>query len=572
VSRRVATKPDIRWSDVRSGDGIGTKFCVLTQGELSASALCGSCRERKNKMTKGREQSDGRIVPQDRRKAEVTVSQARGGKAITASKQARQLGLFFATVDSPQGDVADVDRGQPLPTSRAVPKALNIKSNVMPTMTMDEVSNVNNLMRAFEKVASNQGAPGVDRKTIDDVKEHIDQLIPVLSFALLNDSYRPGDIRRVWIPKADGGQRGLGIPNVVDRIVQQAVFQILNPHYDPTFHANSHGFRPGRSCHTAIATAKEYVADGYEWVVDLDLEKFFDRVNHDRLLARLSQRITDQRIISLIRQMLKANVVMPDGVVTSTEEGTPQGGPLSPLLSNIVLDELDHELSARGHRFVRYADDCNIYVRSERAGLRVKESISRFIEVKLRLKVNQAKSAVAKPEDRHFLGFRLKINPMTDEVEVLLSKRSKERIDAKIRDLTPRTFGNSLDECIKSVNRYLIGWIGFFRICTTSSRSTFSGLDAHIRRRLRAILLRHWKRKRSIVRRLIYLGVASKTAWRGIYKGRRSWWALSHCQCVDRGLRNAYFAKRGLVSIIDKWSEFLARPVTVLKQPKLPLG
>jgi hypothetical protein len=267
--------------------------------------------------------------------------------------------------------------------------------------------------------------------------------------------------------------------------------------------------------------------------------------------------------------MLKANVVMPDGVVTSSEEGTPQGGPLSPLLSNIVLDELDHELSSRGHRSVRYADDCNIYVRSERAGLRVMKSISRFIEVKLRLKVNQAKSAVAKPEDRHFLGFRLKVDPLTDEVEVLLSKRSKDRIDAKIRDLTPRTFGHSLDECIKRVNRYLIGWIGFFRICTASSKFTFSGLDAHIRRRLRAILLRHWKRKRFIVRRLIHLGVASKTARRGIYHGRRSWWALSHCLCVDRGLRNTYFVQRGLVSITDKWSEFIATPVIVPKQLKL---
>ena len=500
------------------------------------------------------------------------MSQARGGKAITASKQARQLGLFVVTVDSPQGDVADVDRGQPLPTSRAVPKASNKKSNVMPAMTMDEVSNVDNLMRAFEKVASNKGAPGVDRQTIGDVREHIDQLIPILSQSLLNNTYRAGDIRRVWIPKSDGGQRGLGIPNVVDRIVQQAVFQILNPHYDPTFHANSHGFRPGRSCHTAIAQAKAYVADGYEWVVDIDLEKFFDRVNHDRLLSRLSWRINDKRILSLIRQMLKANVVMPDGIVTSTEEGTPQGGPLSPLLSNIVLDELDHELSARGHRFVRYADDCNIYVRSERSGLRVMESISRFIEVKLRLKVNQAKSAVAKPEDRHFLGFRLKVNPLTDAVEVLLSKRSKERIDAKIRDLTPRTFGNSFDECIKRINRYLIGWVGFFQICTSMARTSFGTLDAHIRRRLRAILLRHWKRKRFIVRQLIHLGVASNTAWRGIYYRRRSWWALSHCLCVERGLRNAYFAKRGLVSIINRWSELLAKPVTVSRQLTLPLG
>jgi group II intron reverse transcriptase/maturase len=334
-----------------------------------------------------------------------------------------------------------------------------------------------------------------------------------------------------------------------------------------------HGFRPGRGCHTAIDQAKEYLEEGYEWVVDLDLEKFFDRVHHDRLLSRLERRVNDRRLIVLIRRMLKAKVVMPDGVVVSTEEGTPQGGPLSPLLSNIVLDELDWELERRGHRFVRYADDGNIYVRSERASKRVMASICRFIERRLRLRVNKAKSAVARPEERHFVGFRLRRDPLDGEVEVLLSKRSKKRIDSKIRELTPRTWGQSLRACIRRVNAYLLGWFGFFRVCTKAEVQTFHALDAHIRRRLRAIQLRHWKRKRTMARRLIKLGVNPGTAWRKLYEGHKSWWALSHCSPVDRGLRNSYFAERGLFSLKVEWERYHLWTIDVAPaQLELQLG
>jgi group II intron reverse transcriptase/maturase len=437
-------------------------------------------------------------------------------------------------------------------------------------MTMEEVASEGNLRRAFEKVASNDGAPGPDRQSVKEVAKHLERLLPALKQALLSGSYQPGTIRRVWIPKP-GGQRGLGIPNVVDRLVQQAVHQVLSPHYEPTFHGSSHGFRPGKSCHTAIAEAKKYLEEGGEWVVDLDLEKFFDRVNHDRLLSRLEQRVKDHRLLRLIRRMLKAKVVMPDGVAVSTEEGTPQGGPLSPLLSNIVLDELDRELSQRGHRFVRYADDCNIYVSSERSAKRVMASVARFIESRLKLKVNARKSAVARPEERHFLGFRLRREPKGGEVEVLLSKRSKGRIDEKIRALTPRTWGQSLKDCIQQINGYLLGWIGFFRICTAAEVRTLQTLDAHLRRRLRALVLRHWKRKATIVNRLVRLGVSRTNARQGIYTGRRSWWALSHCQAVDRGLRNAYFADRGLVSLSQRWHDFHAQHVIVQVQMSLGL-
>lgn len=479
--------------------------------------------------------------------------------------------MFRATAEHPQGAVGGADADLSAPAPRAVPKARTRKSPALPAMTMEEVASQENLRRAFERVASNDGAPGPDQQGVAEMREHLDDVLPVLHRELLDGSYRPGLIRRVWIPKPGGGERGLGIPNVVDRLVQQAVHQVLSPNYEPTFHASSHGFRPGRSCHTAIAEAREHLEEGHEWVVDLDLEKFFDRVHHDRLIARLEQRVKDRRLIDLIRRMLKAKVVMPDGVVVSTEEGAPQGGPLSPLLSNIVLDELDRELARRGHRFVRYADDCNIYVRSERAGQRVMASVVRFIESRLRLKVNAAKSAVARPEERHFVGFTLRREPEDGHIEVLLSKRSKTRVDDKIRELTPRTWGQPLSACIAQINAYLLGWIGFFWICTEAAAQMLGALDAHIRRRLRALLLRQWKRKRTIVRRLIKLGVKPKTAWK-VYEGHCSWWALSHSSPVDRGLRNAYFAERGLVSLVARWREFQARAVIVPAQLTLALG
>jgi group II intron reverse transcriptase/maturase len=329
------------------------------------------------------------------------------------------------------------------------------------------------------------------------------------------------------------------------------VRQVLEPLWEPTFHPSNHGFRPGRSCHTAIAEAKGHLEDGYEWVVDLDLEKFFDLVCHQRLTAKLAERVSDRRLLGLIGRMLKAKVVLPDGVVIDTEQGVPQGGPLSPLLSNIVLDELDRELDRRGHRFARYADDAKVYVRSERAGRRVMASLTEFIQRRLRLKVNEAKSAVARPEDRHFLGFRLRVDPQSGVVEVLLSERTKRNAMERVRQLTPRNWGSSLDDCIAPINAWVNGWHGFFGIASVTEMQMMRKIDAHIRRRLRAIILRHWKRRRTIAKRLVALGVNRNAAWKQVYQGRRSWWALSHAHAVDQGLRNAYFAKRGLVFVVD---------------------
>ena len=555
------------------GDGMVTKSERITQGDLPGSARAVG-RRTKERRTMTRQKSEHCIKPQARRKPGVTHGDERrgGGKAVPVNERTWQLRLRFGTAEEPATRVAgadgEADTGQPVPATHAEPKPRR-KEETVTLATMEEVCK--RLAKAFQSVASNKGAPGPDRQSIDEVRAHLPALLQKLAAELLSGTYEPGNIRRVWIPKSGGGQRGLGIPNVIDRVVQEGVRQVLEPLYEPTFHDASHGFRPHRSCHTAIAAAYEHVNEGYEWVVDIDLEKFFDKVSHQRLMARLAQRIEDRRMLVLIGRMLKAKVVMPEGVVVSTEEGVPQGGPLSPLLSNTVLDELDTELGQRGHRFVRYADDCNIYVRSERAGQRVMASVTDFIERRMRLKVNTAKSAVARPEERHFLGFRLRREPRDGEVEVLLSKRSKERIDAKIRELTPRTWGNSLRACILAVNAYLLGWIGFFGICTVGAERTFAALDAHIRRRLRAIQVKHWKTRRTIARRLTQLGVARKLAWRTTYAGRKSDWAASHTTAIHRGLRNAYFAERGLASLAVEWKR-RAKSIGAPVQLRLPLG
>jgi RNA-directed DNA polymerase len=504
------------------------------------------------------QKSENRVVPKaSGNRSQTRQSQkAEGGKAVPVKGKERQLELRFATAENPRqrGAEARRDMDQSIYQLKKARKAKRKLLNVGPAR-MEEV--IKCLEIAFENVAANRGAPGPDRQSIEYVSKHIHELLSELRETLLEGSYRPGDIRRVWIPKASGGQRGLGIPNVIDRMVQEAIRLVIEPLYEPMFHKSSHGFRPNRGCQTAIAEARGYVEEGYEWVVDLDLEKFFDRVNHQRLMGRLAKHLNDKRLMALIGRMLKAKVVMPDGLKVSTDEGVPQGGPLSPLLSNIVLSELDEELAQREHRFVRYADDCNIYVRSQRAGQRVMASITSFINRRLRLKVNESKSAVAQPETRHFLGYRMQ--PVKGaRAEVLLSERSKQRLFERIQELTPRNQGQSLKATIAEINTYVVGWLGHFQVCTSGVERVIQGADAHIRRRLRASILKHWKTKRTTARRLIQLGVGRKSAWRGVYKGRQSVWALSHNSAVDRGLRNAYFAERGLVSLLDRFRRIWA--------------
>jgi RNA-directed DNA polymerase len=515
------------------------------------------------------QKSEVRVVPEGGvMPAERAGSSPGGqGKAVPVEETAVQLSLPIATAENPQGATRRRTRDRLGVLRAGASKAIVNEESAAPA-TMEGVAD--RLTSALLKVASNKGAPGPDGQTIEALVEQWPVVGPRLQADLRAGTYRPGEIRRAYIPKPGGGQRGLGIPDVVDRVVCEAVRQVLEPLWEPTFHLSSHGFRPGRSCHTAITEAKTHLEEGYEWVVDLDLEKFFDLVCHQRLTAKLAQRVADRRLLVLIGRMLKAKVVLPDGVVINSEQGVAQGSPLSPLLSNIVLDELDQELARRGHRFVRYADDANVYVRSERAGLRVMASLTGFIEGRLRLRVNRSKSAVARPEERHFLGFRLRLDPQSGAVEVLLSERTMRNAMERVRQLTPRNWGGKLESCITRINAWLRGWHGFFGIASAGEMQMMRKIDSHIRRRLRAIILRHWKRKRTIARRLIKLGVKWQSAWRQVYEGRKSWWALSHTHAVDQGLRNEYFAKRGLIFLADRHQQ-AHRQIVAPEPPQLAL-
>src|ERR1039458_7584669 len=356
---------------------------------------------------------------------------------------------------------------------------------------MEEVCERENLKEALRQVKANKGSAGVDGMTVVALSDYLRGHWPAIREHLLNGPYEPQPVRRVEIPKPDGGGvRKLGIPNVLDRFIQQAVMQVLQRRWDRTFSDHSYGFRPGRSAHQAVAQAQQYIAQGYGWCVDLDLEKFFDRVNHDKLMGKIANRVEDRRLLKLIRACLNAGV-MENGLVSPSVEGTPQGGPLSPLLSNLVLDELDRELERRGHRFVRYADDCNIYVRSERAGQRVMKSVTRFITERLKLKVNQTKSAVARPWQRKFLGFSFTSEP---EPRRRIAPKAVARFKERIRELTSRTRGISLPKMVTETATYLRGWLGYFGECQTPS--VLKSLEQWLRRRLRSVVWKQWKRGR----------------------------------------------------------------------------
>jgi len=379
---------------------------------------------------------------------------------------------------------------------------------------MEEVCERENLKEALRRVKANKGSAGIDRMTVGQLSDYLKQHWPVIREQLLNGTYEPKPVRRVEIPKPDGGVRKLGIPTVLDRLIQQAVMQVLQRRWDRTFSEGSYGFRPGRSAHQAVAQAQQYIARGYGWCVDLDLEKFFDRVNHDKLMGRIAQRVEGKRLLKLIRAFLNAGV-MENGLLSPSVEGTPQGGPLSPLLSNLVLDELDRELERRGLRFVRYADDCNIYVRSERAGQRVMESITHFITQKLKLKVNEAKSAVARPQERKFLGFSFTGCP---EVKRVIAQKALDRFKRRVREITRRAKSVSIEATMAALVPYLRGWRGYFGVCETPE--VLIGLIRWVRLRLRAALWRQWKTQRRRRAALLALGVhprlASNTAASGL--------------------------------------------------------
>jgi RNA-directed DNA polymerase len=411
---------------------------------------------------------------------------------------------------------------------------------------MEEIVERENLKEALRRVKANKGAPGVDGMTVDQLGDYLKQHWPTIREQLLSGTYRPKPVKRVEIPKPDGGVRKLGIPTVLDRFVQQAVMQVLQQQWDPEFSDHSYGFRPGRSAHQAIAQAQRYIAAGCSWVVDLDLEKFFDRVNHDRLMAQIAKRVDDKRLLRLIRAFLDAGV-MENGLLSPSVEGTPQGGPLSPLLSNVVLDELDRELERRGHRYVRYADDCNVYVRSERAGHRVMRSITRFITQRLKLKVNETKSAVARPQERKFLGFSFTEAP---EIKRAIAPKALTRFKDKIREITRQAKGISIETTVRRLATYMVGWRGYFGFCETPE--VLIGLVRWVRLRLRCALWRQWKTPRRRRAALLQLGVRPQLAANTAGSGRGPWY-LARSKALSVGASNAYFRSLGLPSLFENY-------------------
>lgn len=421
---------------------------------------------------------------------------------------------------------------------RSGPRSLEPAAEPKTGELMELVCERENLRQALKRVKKNKGSAGIDGMTVEELPDYLREHWIETRERLLTGQYLPSAVRRVTIPKSDGGERELGIPTVLDRFIQQAVLQVLQPRFDKTFSKHSYGFRPGKRAHDAVCEAQRYIQEGRRYVVDVDLEKFFDRVNHDVLMSRLAKRIEDKRLLALIRRYLEAGVML-HGVVMERHEGTPQGGPLSPLLANVLLDEVDKKLEARGHAFVRYADDCNVYVRSARAGERVMKSLRRFFGA-LRLRINESKSAVARASQRKFLGYSFWYGGGKTKRRV--SDKSLAAMKQRVRWLTRRTRGRSIDQIVQELRTYLLGWRNYFKLADTPR--VLNELDEWIRHRLRAIHLKHWRRGTTIFRELKARGLSQSVAARVAANGRR-WWRNS-AMAIHIALPNRYFEKLGI--------------------------
>ena len=447
-----------------------------------------------------------------------------------------------------QASAADTGRYPATAAARAeaeLTTRARTKAEAAASSLMEAVVDRGNLKLAYQRVVANKGAPGVDALTVAEFKAYLQQHWPTIKGRLLMGTYRPQPVRRVDIPKPQGGVRTLGIPTVIDRLIQQALHQVLQPIFEPTFSDASYGFRPGRSAHQALRRAQQYVARGKRWVVDLDLEKFFDRVNHDILMSKVAQKVDDARVLALTRRYLEAGM-MADGLVQPRTEGTPQGGPLSPLLSNILLTELDQELERRGHAFCRYADDCNVYVASERAGSRLMQRLTHFLEQQLKLKVNASKSAVARPWQRKFLGYSMTWHP---KPKLRIAVPSLQKLTEKVKSVLRGARGRSLQTTIELLNPLLRGWAAYFQLAAT--KQALETCDGWIRRKLRCLLWRQWKRRAaSRARILMQRGLSAERAWRSARNGRGPWWnaGASH---MNAAFPKSWFAQLGLVSLLD---------------------
>lgn len=413
-------------------------------------------------------------------------------------------------------------------------------------MLIEQVVQRENLLAALDRVRANKGAAGIDGMSVDELAGFCRLHWPRIREQLLSGRYAPQPVRKVEIPKPDGkGVRMLGIPTVLDRLIQQALLQVLTPIFDPGFSDSSFGFRPGRSTHQAVMRARQHMAAGHRWVVDMDLEKFFDRVNHDILMSRVARKVKDKRVLVLIRRYLAAGI-MEGGVCSPRSEGTPQGGPLSPLLSNILLDELDKELEQRGHRFVRYADDCNVYVRSRSAGARVLDSLEKFLAKRLRLTVNRAKSAVARPWERKFLGYSVTVHK---EPKLKVSAQSVKRLKDKLRPILRAGRGRSLARVCHELGPVLRGWVAYYRL--SEVKAAFEMLDQWLRRKLRCIVWRQWRRARTCLKELCRAGLDQKRAAASAYNGHGPWWnaGASH---MNQALPTRTLRRLGLLSLLEE--------------------
>jgi RNA-directed DNA polymerase len=414
---------------------------------------------------------------------------------------------------------------------------------------MEEIVGRPNMMKAYNRVVSNKGAAGVDCMTTGQLKGYLQAEWPRIREELLNGTYQPHPVRKVEIPKPGGGTRMLGIPTVLDRLIQQAMYQELGPLFEPGFSASSYGFRPGRSAHQAVQAARDKVAAGLRWVVDIDLAKFFDRVNHDILMSRIARKIKDKRVLLLIRRYLQAGL-FEGGIISPRSEGTPQGGPLSPLLSNILLDELDKELERRGHSFCRYADDCNIYVGTRRSAERVMASIITFLEKRLKLTVNQEKSAVARPWHRQFLGYSMTQHRIP---KLKVGDKALERLKMKLREIVRKGRGRNHKRVIEEVTPILRGWSNYFKL--SEVKKPFEELDSWFRRKLRCILWRQWKRPFTRAKKLMQRGLTEERAWKSATNGRGPWWN-SGAAHMNAAFTTSYFRKLGLISLLNQFHRF----------------